>query len=240
LVVLERQGENAVKEYLIVRKVDGRPIRNSDRRALNFLSKLTKNTSSKSELEQLQNENFRYVIGIRYYGFILSPLNVVSSKIIPFMEYSFAGFGSMDGHDVMIIDYRQIKQTPDLIFEIKSPPELRVSGAFLSGRMWVSKENHRLFRLEERIMLTSERFSEPFCFLYRNVVFRPSRFDINVPEKMIWETYTPVLDRKVVRRTDDQLSPGSRVKARSISTFGEFKQFSVEVNTAELEDPVKN
>ncbi|HMO82429.1 MAG TPA: hypothetical protein PKD24_16765 [Pyrinomonadaceae bacterium] len=239
LVVLESRVDGAVQEYLIVRKVDGRPIRNSDRRALSFLSKLSKATSSKSELQQLQSENLRHVIGIRYYGYILSPLIVTSANLAPFLEFTVSGSESADGHDVLIIDYRQVKQTPDIAFEINAPSELKVREAVLSGRMWVSKENHQLFRLEERVMLISERFSEPFCFLFRNVTFRQSRFDINVPAKMIWETYSPILDRKVVRRTDDQLSPGSRVNARSVSAFGEFERFNVEVRSAETENTDK-
>jgi hypothetical protein len=240
LVIVGSNIEQEPREYLVVRKVDGRPIRNSDRRAVEFLAKLARSSTSDHELDRLRNENFRHVIGVRFYGTILFPLVVTSDSLNQFFDFKIVGTEKLGKDEFVLIDYIQVQQTPKIDLAIKSPPELSVREAFLAGRIWVSPDDGKLVRLEERLQILSDRFTQPFTIIYREMEFKPSEFGLNFPARILYETYSPLIDRKTVKKTREQVVPGSRLSTRSTSTFGRFKKFIVEDPSSMTVAPISN
>jgi hypothetical protein len=205
-------------EYLDVREVDGKPVGKRSKRVADLLSKASKASSMQAELEAIHRESSRYDLAYTLRGLTISQPGMWFDKPGDF-HVEWAGREQVDGHDFVVIDYRDnMPNRGD--FDKRWIQANGATSSVIRGRVWVDAATGQLRRDRWELTGIHPAFQEPVTLVRRESVYAESRFGILVPQRVVIDFYEHA---KVANN-----QPPSFFKAnRTTCTYGEFRRFEV-------------
>lgn len=213
-------NEIPTAEFRNVLWVDGKPIKNNEKRAQKFFEKIVKAESSEKELRKLADESLRYDLS-KYYGFTLYKGIILAKNLMPYFDFEIAGKDDFAGNDVYVVKYRQTKESPDLKIDSgKNDIELN---ARLNGLLWIDANTFQIWREERERTVQPEIFKKPVVTTQETYEYQKSEFGILTPKKITLTSYAV----KILSKTS--------VKNASVTLeYGKFSQPETEVKSAEI------
>lgn len=176
-IVYQSPNNNLVAEYRNVTNFNGKNVARSDDDIVNFFGKLAKASSSDEEISRLRNEGNRFDGKSSSYGMTLAQTFVLNQYYRPFFEFKIVGREQIDGHDTIIVEYKQVKPTMlikanatdverkqeprGISFDTELPSDFRPTNPRLQGRLWLDAETAELWRNEFSVAIQPAAFSKP-------------------------------------------------------------------------------
>ena len=231
------KGDNRVAEYRHVIAVDGKPLDNADKRAQDFFEKIEKVESLGKELKKLHDESLRHDLDILVNGFTLFQSVALVEKVRPFLEFKLEGREILDGAEVLVVSYRQTRQSPFIVINSKkgSPnvvPSLKYDVGLeddvdfkerLSGKFWIDASTFQVWREQRLITLQPENFAVPVPLAEDVFEFQKSDFGILTPKKISHTQYelkkkdrTSIKEGRVVFEYEKFTKPDVEVKSSEV------------------------
>jgi hypothetical protein len=205
-------------EYLDVREVDGKAVGKRSKRVLELLSKASKASSMQSELQTIGRESSRYDLAYTLRGLTISQPGMWFEKPGDF-HVEWAGREQIDGHDVVVIDYRDnMPNRGD--FSRGWLLSNGVTSSVMRGRMWVDAATGQLRRDRWELTGIHPALQEPVTLVRRESVYAESRFGILVPQRVVIEFFEHAKAAKNERPSFFRVN-------RTTCTYGEFRRFDV-------------
>lgn len=237
LIIYETQAgtkKGDLREYHNVREVDGKPVKNRDRRAINLFSRLKAADSIEEELERIKKESLRYDREISVYGLALGQAVVLSPQVRNSFKFVESRTEKIGDDIAIVIGFQQISAHPSIDFKIKSPDQLEASNPYFRGELWIDLKTKSVRRYWQEVTIESPRFTAPFAVLRQEAEYHPSVFGIPLPVKIIYEAYNLNLSKNdfVVMRTA-KIKPAVYLSKRLLMEYRSFRKFDVTVETNE-------
>jgi hypothetical protein len=234
LVVYQSQLDpTQMVEYRDVKSVDGIAIKKREARLVSILNKSVKADSVKKELDRIYRESRRYDLEHSFYGMTLNQGLPLGENAREAFQFKFAGREQIDGHDVIVLEYQQVSQTPDITFNLSSlPPALKGAEGFYRGRLWLDVETARLRREVREMTLRLPSLSHPLVLFRFDLDYADSHFGFLTPRRITVTTYSR-------GRTGADQKPELLLGGKVTFEYGAFSRFAVEAPDASLNPPVK-
>ncbi len=119
-------------EYRNVRKIDGRPIKNADKRTVKLFEKIADADSFQKELEKLTKESLRYDKNLQFSGFTLFQNIPLAEDLKSSFIFKEIGREIVDGNEVIVVSFQQTAPHVNIKFNISAPKFLQISNSFFS------------------------------------------------------------------------------------------------------------
>lgn len=231
IIYQSRLDGSSMFEYRNVRMVDGKPVAGRDRRVEQLFGRLAKADSREKELERIQREGKRYDLNYSFYGLTVDQGWPLHENLRPSFRFTVVGGERIDGHEVIVVRYEQVSQTPDLNFKLSSLPE-RLKGAetLFRGRLWLDRETARLRREERELTIKHASLPAPLTLIKFEFSYTDSRFEILTPTRITVNTYSRA--RGGAGRAPELLLGG-----RVVFEYGKFSRFGVDPPDSRLNAP---
>lgn len=229
------RDENSVAEYRNVISVDGKKVDNAEKRAQDFFEEIAKVGSSQKELEKIENEGSRYDGEISLNLFTLYQAVALADNMRPFFEFKLEGFERTDGRDLAIVSYRQTRQSPYVLTEIKRrPPDGKLTLIYdvdyegetnprLRGKFWIDAQSSQVWKEHRELTVQPGGFISPVLFAETVFEYQPSAFGILTPKRIAYTQFEigkkarePRKDVGVVFSYENFTKPDVQVKSADI------------------------
>lgn len=235
LIIYESQSggkKGDLREFHNVREVDGKPVKNRDKRAINLFNRLKQADSIDKELERIRKESLRYDREVSVYGFALGQTAVLSPQVRSAFKFIESRREKIGERLAIVIGFQQISAHPSFDFKINSPDQLEAKNPFYRGEIWIDKESKAIKRYWKEITIESPRFTEPFVIIRQEAEYQPSEFGIALPVKIVFESYNLKVTKKDVRLMRTQrMKPEVYRSKRLLLEFKAFRKFDVTVES---------
>jgi len=219
-------------EYRDVKAVDGKPIKKREARLVNLFNRSAKSASVKKELDRINQESRRYDLSFSVYGLTLHPGMSLSENVRDAFRYAYVGREQLDGHDVIVVDYQQVSQTPHINVTLKLPTPLKGSEAFHRGRLWLDAETAQIRREIREFTLQPPSVNRPLVFFRYEFEYADSRFGFLTPKRI-------VITNNTRGRTGADKTPELLLGGRITFEYGAFTRFDVDTPDASVTPPAK-
>ncbi|HEX6184473.1 MAG TPA: hypothetical protein VFZ44_11375 [Pyrinomonadaceae bacterium] len=232
LIIYQSQLDSAAMfEYRNVRMVDGKPVSGRERRVEQLFGRLAKADSRKKELERIRRESKRYDLDYSVYGMTIDQGWPLAENLRPFFRFTVTGSEQIDGHDVIVVRYEQVSQTPDLNIKLTSlPKRLKDAEPLHRGRLWLDRDTARLRREERELTIRHALLPTPLTLMKYEFNYADSRFEILTPTRITISTYNRGRD---LPGGGAEMSLGGRV----VFDYGKFSRFGVDSPDSRLDAP---
>ncbi|CAN5786873.1 hypothetical protein BH20ACI4_BH20ACI4_32910 [soil metagenome] len=211
---------NQAAEFRNVLSVDGKPVKNADKRAQKFFEKIVKAESSKKELDKLTDESLRYDRYLKLFGFTLNKAVYLSKNLISYFDFQIVRKENYNGREVFILGYKQLRESPDII--ITTSKDIKLN-ARLSGSLWIDAETFQVWREERERTVQPEIFDKPVMTSQETYEYQKSDFGILTPKKITYTNYAV----KVLQKT-------SVKDAKLTLEYGKFSKPETEIKSADV------
>ena len=233
LIVYEPENNKGnLGEFRNVREVDGKKIKNSEKRTVKIFAELANAKSFAEELKKLNKESSRYDENLSFYGISFTQPVPLASGLISSFEFKETGRENIEGKEASVIKFQQTSVNPNINFNIKAPDYFEISNTFYRGTIWLDLKNHRILKLITELTAESAKFTEPFVTLRQEYYYQPGDFEIYLPRKIVSENFTPQDDKDVkllLKTGKAQLRP--LLQTRLIMEYKNFSKFDVTVKS---------
>lgn len=217
-------------EYRDVKSVDGKPIKKREARLVNLFNKSAKAESVKKELDRINQESRRFDLSFSVYGLTLHAGMSLSENVRNVFRYTFVGREQVSGHDVIVVDYQQISQTPHINLKLNLPTPLKGSEAFHRGRLWLDAETAQIRREVREFTLQPPSVIRPLVFFRYEFEYADSRFGFLTPKRIVITSNTR-------GRTGADKKPELLLGGRITFDYGAFTRFDVDTPDASVTPP---
>ncbi len=237
LVYRSDKVTNRSSELRIVTEVDGKPVPDAISRSERLLAELGKSTTFFKEIEKLESESGRYDRSIIVYGATINQGAILDPLLQPAVEFSAAPPETIDGREMLVINYVQTVQHPLILFNPSStlgglinfdvylPNGIKASDLRLRGTMWIDSETYQLKREERNVTMPIDT-SIPLATMRYD--YAPSEFGILLP-RSIFVNFNKLKGK-----------PGSyKIKSRdtALLEYSKFRKTNVEIKISDDETP---
>lgn len=233
LIVYEPEtGEGRLGEFRNVREVDGKKIKNSEKRTVKLFAELANAKSFEEELKKLNQEGSRYDENLSVYGIAFLQSIPLAASLISSFKFEETGKENIEGNESLVIKFQQTAINSNINLKINAPDYFEISHTFYRGTVWLDLKNHRILRLITELTAESAKFTEPFVTLRQEYYYQPSDFEIYTPRKIISENFTPHDDKDVklqLKTGKAKLLP--QLQTRLIMEYKNFSKFAVTVKS---------
>jgi hypothetical protein len=219
-------------EYRDVKSVDGKPIKKREARLVNLISKSAKADSVKKELDRINRESRRYDLGFSFYGMTLYQGMLLGENLRDAFKFTFAGREQVNGHDVIVVDYQQVSQTPHINLKLELPTPLKGSESFHRGRLWLDAETAQIRREVREFTLQPPSVNRPLVLTRYEFEYADSRFGFLTPKRI-------VITNNSRGRTGADKKPEFMLGGKITFDYGAFTRFDVETPDASVGPPAK-
>lgn len=222
LVIYQSQVDSkTMVEYRNVREVDGVAIADQQERAAKLAERLVKVDSVSKELDRVDREASRYDLNYSLKGYTLNQAMPLQKEVREVFKFEEVGRETIDGHEVIVINYKQVAKHPQLQFKF-SLPKVKASAAYYKGRLWLDARNAQLWREEREIVVNLPKLTEPVAIMRFEFRYTPSKFNILVPQRITFSTLGSIRNPEGLPPV---FSPGGRVTFE----YGAFEIFDITV-----------
>lgn len=230
------KDEKISSEYREVFKVDDKNIGDTEKRSNDLFEQLSKAKSVRQELEKIQKESSRYDKHLEISGLTLFQSPILTGGVRESFEFRIAGNEAIDGANILIIEYRQIKPSPYILIDEKSadesravlnfnldlPKPLNKSNVFLRGKLWIDAQTFQLRREERELTANLENNAKPIVILRDEYQYQPSDFGILVPKKITYAFY-------LIKSKDKGASVTANLDTKATFEYGKFRKSNIDV-----------
>lgn len=233
LIIYEAQSGTSkgdLREYHNVREVDGKRVKNRDRRAINLFSRLKSADSIEEELEKIKKESLRYDREISVYGLVLAQSIALSRQVRQSFKFAELRTEKVGEEVAVVIGFQQTSEHSSIDMKIKSPDQLETSNPYFRGELWIDLKTKSIRRFWQEVTLESPRFNEPFVVIRQEAEYRPSEFGIPLPTRITYDAYNLNLTKKdfIAMRTE-KIKPVVYLNRRLLIEYKMFRKFDVSV-----------
>jgi hypothetical protein len=234
LVVYQSQLDPTVMvEYRDVKSVDGVAVKKREARLLSLLNKSARADSLKKELERITRESRRYDLNYSFYGMTLHQGLPLYENARESFEFKLTGRELVNGHDAIVIEYRQVSLNPEMAMKLSSlPSELKGAETRYRGRLWLDAETAQIRREVREMMLEHSSLSRPLLLMRYDLDYVDSRFGLLTPQRIAISTYNQ-------GRTGADKKPELLLGGRVTFEYGAFTRFDVDTPDASVTPPAK-
>ncbi|MGC2234878.1 MAG: hypothetical protein WA584_01785 [Pyrinomonadaceae bacterium] len=230
------KDEKISSEYRDVFKVDDKNIGDSQKRSADLFEQLSKAKSVRQELEKIQKESSRYDKHLEISGLTLYESPIIAGGVRESFEFRISGNETLDGADVLVIEYRQIKPSPYILideknanesqtvlnFKLDLPKLLNKSNVFLRGKLWIDVQTFQIRREERELTANLENGAKPIVILRDEYEYQASDFGILVPKKITYTFYT-------VKSKDKGANVIANLDTKATFEYGKFRKSNIDV-----------
>ena len=233
LVIYQSQLDTSMTaEYRYVRVVDGVAVAKREERLMNLFNRLAKADSVKKELDRIGRESRRYDHRYSIYGLTLNQGLLLDANLRSSFHYTEAGRERVNGREVVVLQYQQVAQSPQLTTKISLPSELKGAEPLYRGRLWVDAETAQIWREERELTLRHGSSKRPLLYMRFEFEYVGSSFGLLTPRRVVWSTY----DRG---RTGADKQPELLLGGKVVFEYGGFRRFDVTSPDASLNPPAR-
>ncbi len=190
--------KNETTEFRNVLSVDGRPVDNSDDRAVELFEKVARASSTAKELERIQKESLRYDEEIKMFGLTLFQAIGLNEKVRNVMDFNLTGKTIIDGSETYVLKFNQTKTTPYI--SISGHPAVEAvldyeydhsgsSDSTINGTLWIDANTFQIVREERKLWVREKGMSEPALLTSNEFEFEKSGFGIRTPKRISHTEY---------------------------------------------------
>lgn len=233
LIIYQSQLDAALTtEYRYVRVVDGVAVAKREERLVNLFKRLAKADSVKKELDRISRESRRYDQRYSMYGLTLNQGLLLDESLRTSFQFTDAGREQIQGRDVIVLQYHQVAQNPQLTTELSLPAVLKGAEPLYRGRLWLDAETAQIRREERELTLRHSAWNHPLIYMRFEFEYVGSPFGILTPQRIVWSTY----DRG---RTGADKMPELLLGGKVTYEYSSFRRFDVSSPDATLNPPAK-
>jgi hypothetical protein len=219
LLVYHSTRHNETTEYRDVRSVDGKAIEKRGERALKLLTTASKADSIEKELKAIRRETSKYEFSKHIQGGTIHQGGALRARRDLF-QVEWAGREQIAGHEVVVLNYRQRALVPGFDQRFRLPDEFGKPLILSQGRLWLDAETHQLWRSVWELAVPHPALPDPLVIIRGDTRYAPSRFDILVPERIVFDW--------VMRFSHPKNGPPAfGLSERTTFTYGSFRKFEV-------------
>lgn len=205
LIIYDASGgqQTTSTEYRNILSIDGKPIKNSEKRVEKIFREANKAKSVEKELEILKKESYRYDKTFRLDGFVFLKAVIIKEQFFPNFEYRLEVMENLDGREVYVVSYQQTKTSENLTYNIKIDQKFadKLDLAYennepfvrYKGKVWIDKNTFQVWREERKFCMPRNDGKDDFEFIKSVFSYQPSKFGILVPKKIVYESFNPKL-----------------------------------------------
>jgi hypothetical protein len=243
-IVYESPENGYSQEFRSVLEFNGKDVARDEEDIEKFFSKLLESKSANKEFEKLFKEGTRYDGRSTSWGMTLTQERPFKKLLRPFFEFKVLEKIKIEGRDVWVIQYQQIKQTPLIKANPTDEEQKQRSGGnyyntivsdnfqptnpLMSGKIWLDAETAQIWRNELKINLHPEKLSKPIVSIEIFNEYQMSDFDLLLPKKFLVRSF------KIEGKNDKTLSITKDVE--TIYEYTKFKEFKTGVKNYEIKD----
>lgn len=233
LIIYQSQLDTSLTaEYRNVREVDGVAVAKRDERLVNLFNRLAKADSVRKELERVSRESRRYDHRYSFYGLTLNQGLLLDESLRASFQFADAGRERVNGRDVIVVQYQQVAQSPQLSFKFSLPTVLKGAEPLYRGRLWLDAETAQLWREERELTLRHSSLSHPLVLMRFEFEYVSGGFGILTPRRIVWSSY----DRG---RAGANKLPELLLGGKVTYEYSGFRRFDVSAPDASLNPPAK-
>jgi Sec-independent protein translocase protein TatA len=233
LIVYQSQLDTSLTaEYRYVREVDGVAVAKREERLVNLFNRLAKADSVKKELDRISRESRRYDLRYSFYGLTLNQGLLLDESLRSSFQFTDAGRERANGREVIVLQYQQVAQSPQLATEFSLPPALKGAEPLYRGRLWLDAETAQIWREEREMTLRHGSWNHPLILMRFEFEYAGSSFGILTPRRIVWSTF----DRG---RTGADKLPELLLGGKVTYAYSSFRRFNVGSPDATLNPPAK-
>ncbi|MFN0122793.1 MAG: hypothetical protein ACKV2V_20020 [Blastocatellia bacterium] len=211
-------------EYRIGQTIDGKPVKQDDKRINKVFEKLLRADSETKELEIVNDEAFRHdLVPYRFYGIALHQWREIRPDTLASVGYEYAGRQTLDGVETELMIFQQTKANKWLEWELPWPArnlQLRNMPQMTRGALWLDTSTKQIRRAVREMFVILPGTTDPVLLWRQTLQFTDSAFAILVPRKFTFEHFLHI-------RRGAANKPESYLSSRLTSEFGTFKRFDV-------------
>ena len=228
------KDDRSIAEYRNIISVDGKQL-DADKRAQEFFEEIARVDSSRKELEKLDKEGSRFDEEISLSLFTLYQSVSLADNLRPHFEFVHETTEKQGGRDVLVVSYKQIKDSPYILTDEKNAPSDgkltmiydvdagdEVKGR-LSGKLWIDAQTYQVWKELRSFTIQPNGFSGPAVFSENTFEYQPSLFGILTPKKIVYTQFR--IDKKAAN---------ARKEASVTYDYEPFTKPDVEVRSGEV------
>lgn len=233
VIYQSRLDASSAAEYRNVREVDGKAVAKREERLVNLFNRLAKADSVKKELDRISRENQRYAHRYSMNGWTLHQGVMLHENLRASFQFTDAGREQVNGREVIVLQYQQVKQDPELSLEFQSMPSaLKGAEPLYRGRLWLDAETAQIWREERELTLRHGSWKRPLVIWRFEFEYAGSSFGILTPRRIVWSAYDN-------GRTGADKQPEVSLGGKVTFEYSAFRQFDVNPPDATLNPPAK-
>ena len=221
LIIYQSPLDNSsMFEYRNIRLVDGKTVGRRDQRAEQLFARIARAKSIKKELERINRESSRYDLGAKIYGLTLNQGLPLEEGLRRSFRFTVAGNEKIDGHEVIVIQYRQVSPNPEIKANLSLPEKLQGAEPLFRGRLWLDRETLRLRREERELTISHPALTSPLTFWKFEFKYANGSFEILTPTQITISVFTRGRDK----------ADGSAellIGSKTVFEYGAFSRFEV-------------
>lgn len=230
-IVYQSPKNKLVAEYRNVVEFNGKNVERKDDDIVHFFEKLEKADSAKEEYSRLIKEGNRYDGRSHVYGMTLAQAFMLNKFYRDFFAFTIAGPEKIEGRDVIVVDFKQSKQTARIRVnateeELKQEPAginfdtelasvFRPTNPRIEGKLWLDAETAQLWRAEYAVSIWPAALTKPVVsstFVYE---YQSSEFGTHLPRSL-----------RIVAYRFNGKSEKDLVRTKSYAKTIEYSKFS--------------
>ena len=234
LIIYESEtNKNNLGEFRNVREVNGKIIKNSNKRTVKLFAKIADTKSFEDDLKKLNNEGSRYDTGINIYGLTSSQPIPLDSELLSAFKFEEIGREIIEENEAIAVKFQQKTVSPKLEMKIDTPDILEATNKFCRGIVWLDLKNQQILKLMIEITFDSPKFTETFVVMKQEYFYQPGNFGVYLPRKIVTENFNPKVEKsaKLLLKTS-KIKPNSQLQTRLTMEYKNFSKFDVTVKSA--------
>ena len=213
-----RSSGGQTTELRDIRSVDGRPVKNRDKRILDLIRQAGKRDSVEKEIALIARESLRY-------DGDCSANNTTGPGSVDFSDYfrfEWVGRDQIGGSEVVLIDYREVGSSMWSALLSGEYKRMGLSAVFVRGRLWLDATTSQLRQERFEVAGVHPAVSEPVTLvrLRRENTHADNSIGILTPQRIVIEYFFPPKTRK-------NLPPSFDLVCRTTLTYDTFRRFDV-------------
>ena len=201
-------GNGEITEFRSVLSVDGKPVSDVEKRAIELFERVSKMDTTTSELERIQKESLRYDDEIQITGLTLFQGIALDERVRDSFLFEIIGRETLAGLEAWGVRYTQTKDT-DLIRISEKPAgpavleydfdlgHVKNPRPRLRGTLWIDVKNYQILREIRELTIRPDGPGEPILIAGNEFEYAPSEFGIYTPRRIVHSQFR--VDPKTLR-----------------------------------------
>ncbi len=233
------KAENGIAEFRNVYEVDGKPLNDAEKRALDFFQKVEKAETLDKELKKIKDESLRHDLDFQVYGFTIFQAPFLDKRARPYFDFRLETTERRGESDVYVVSFHQNRPCPCIAVNKKKGQE-NIERLFvydldlkddrdykeqIDGRLWIDAKTFQIVREERTLSVQPEGFDSRVPLDENVFEFQKGDFDIMTPKRIVHTQYE--LKEKEKR---------SIMEGRITFDYDKFTRPDVEVKSSDVKN----